>query len=49
MNVAELRLTDRQKLLVLLYRARRASARVLLDSLRGCEEMSLLRLPEGEP
>ncbi len=48
MERAELRLSERQKLLVLLYLARKVDARTLLYNLQDCEEMSLLRLSSGE-
>lgn len=46
MNVCELRLNEKQKLIVLLWLAKRVSVAQLLASLEGCEEMSLLRLEE---
>jgi len=45
MDRAELRLSDRQRLLVLLYLARKLDVHTLMGHLRTCEEMSLLRLP----
>lgn len=48
MRAAELRLNDKQKLVALLYLAKRVPASHLLASLDGCEEMSLLRLEEGK-
>lgn len=46
MKSAELCLNEKQKLVALLYLARRVSAAQLLHELDGCEEMSLLRLEE---
>lgn len=46
MNVVELRLNEKQKLLTLLYLGKHVSAATLLAGLNGCEEMSLLRLEE---
>lgn len=45
MERAELRLSERQKLITLLYLAGRMPAQSLMMHLRTCEEMSLLRLP----
>lgn len=45
-NAGELRLNEKQKLLALLYLARKIPASHLLAALDGCEEMSLLRLEE---
>ncbi len=44
MERAELRLTERQKLVVLLYLAKQMPVATLMQHLRTCEEMSLLRL-----
>jgi hypothetical protein len=44
MRVVELRLNDKQKLVALLYLARKVTASRLLTTLDGCEEMSVLRL-----
>jgi hypothetical protein len=46
MNVVELRLNEKQKLLTLLYLGKHITAATLLARLDGCEEMSLLRLEE---
>ncbi len=46
MTAVELRLNEKQKLLTLLYLARRVSATHLLSGLEGCVEMCLLRLEE---
>lgn len=44
--VAELFLSEKQKLVTLLYLAKRVSAAHLLARLDDCQEMSLLRLEE---
>lgn len=46
LRCVELRLNEKQKMLALLYLAKRIPASHLLAALEGCEEMSLLRLEE---
>jgi hypothetical protein len=47
-KTVELRMNEKQRMIALLYLARRASAAQLLAALEGCEEMSLLRLEESK-
>lgn len=48
MNAVELRLNEKQRFVALLYLSKRVPVAHLLAALEGCEEMSLLRLEEGE-
>ena len=44
----ELLLTDKQRLISLLYLAHKVTAATLLARMNGAQEMSMLRLTEGD-